>query len=815
MKKFTFSLLLLCLTVSLFATEIILTPATPITHSLDGSVTIYDDGGKDAGVDYAVSSESFLTLTPVHANATISFELQSLDLGAYTFIYLYNGTDDSGISVKKIGNSQALGFVYESNTPGAPITLKFKTNKYAGEGFKLKAEEIVHTPIVLDSFDATPSTGLKLTKGNQNIAMMSLNALTSGDLNSKTISHIKINTAGTTANTLAKASLYYSNTSNTFATDVVMASVDNPTGIIDFDCSQIISTPGSHYFWISYDILSNAPSLATVEAQLQAYSVDDIETVVTNAPLVSTQLVDALHGTYQIGTSPQADYATLTAALTELHTKGIEASTTFKLEAGTYDTDLSLSSISGTSSTQTITFESLDPTNKATINATTALASSSTSMATLNDVNYILFNNIEFENDQEWKSLLNIENGTHHITFDNCEFTMGNENTRGISSTVEQIGQELNTISISNTTFEGGKNGISIFGANDFTNASTAMSQNLTIDQCTFNNQHSVGLYIRYFTNVTINNCTITNLVGSTYRRGIYMDATDQSSISNCSITVDGTSAPKYINGIYFAKSAQYVTQGTRVFNNTIFLTNFATAKSGIYFGSDTKKIDFAYNSVRMEGTGSARILSYYKIGSGHKVRNNILQQMGTGLVQRFSYSYDASDVDFSNNIYFSNGSDLAYVGSANAHLDMDAWNGLMNETNSQNSIVAFTGPTDLHLTSVDQLINADAISDITVDKDGVTRADPLTCGAFQFIPETDPTANNNTFENDTRIWSQNQLLNIETNQEVLSIYVYNTNGQLVHQSSNNKLSIELNKGIYLVCVNYTNQTQEVQKISL
>lgn len=815
MKKITFSLLLLCLTVSLFATEIILTPATPISHSLDGSVTIYDDGGKDAGVNYAVSSESLLTLTPVHANATISFELQSLDLGAYTYIYLYNGTDDSGISVKKISNSQALGFVYESTTPGAPITLKFKTNKYAGEGFKLKAEETLHTPIVLDSFEATPSSGLKLTKGNQNVSILSLNALTSGDLNSKTISHIKINTAGTSANTLAKASLYYTNTNDAFATDVLLASVDNPTGIIDFDCSQIISTPGSHYFWVSYDIQANAPSLATVEAQFHAYSVEDVETLVTNTPLVSTQLVDALHGTYLIGSSSQADYASLTAALAELQTKGIEASVTFQLEAGAYDTNLSLASISGTSATQTITFESIDPSNKAIINATTAMASSTTSMATLNDVNNIHFNNIQFENDQEWKSLVNIENGTHHITFENCTFTMNHENTRGISSTVEEIGQELNTISISNCSFEGGKNGVSIFGASDFTNAGTAMSQNLTIEQCTFNNQHSVGLYIRYFSNVTINNCTITNLVGSTYRRGIYMDATDESSISNCSITVDGTGAPKYINGIYFAKSAQYVTQGTRVFNNTIFLTNFATAKSGIYFGSETKKIDFAYNSVRMEGTGSARILSYYKIGSGHKVRNNILQQMGTGLVQRFSYSYDASDVDFSNNIYFSNGSDLAYVGSANAHLDMDAWNSLMNETNSQNSIVAFTGATDLHLTSVDNLINADAISSITVDKDGVTRKDPLTCGAYQFIPETDPTSNNNVVENDTRIWSENQLLHIQTNQAISSIYVYNTKGQLIHQSNDNKLSLELNKGIYLVCINYANSTQETHKISL
>lgn len=815
MKKLTFSILLLCLTVSLFATEIILTPATPISLSLDGSATIYDDGGKNADVDYAINSESLLTLTPIHANATISFELQSLDLGAYTFIYLYNGIDDSSISVKKIGNSQSLGFVYESTTPGAPITLKFKTNKYTGKGFKLKAEETLHSAISIDSFTAIPMTDFNLTKGNINAPMMSINALTSGDINSKTISHIKINTAGTTANTVAKASLYYSNTNNTFSTDRLLASVDNPTGIIDFDCSQIVSTPGSHYFWISYDIHENAPSLATVEAQLHAYSVEGTEIVATNTPLVSTQLIDALHGTYQIGSSNQANYATLTAAITDLQNKGIEAAVTFQLEPGTYDNTGVISSINGTSPTHTITFESLDPSNKAIINAISALGLSSKSMVTLNNVNYIHFNHIVFINNQEWKALLDISNQSHHITIEHCQFIMGDVNTRGIASTVEQNGEELNTITISNCEFQGGKNGISLSGAKDLSYASTDMSHGLNINECTFNNQSSTAIYIKYFSNTTINKCTITDLVGTSYRRGIYIDACDNNEISKCSISVDGTGAPSSINAIYFAKSAQYVTQGTRVFNNTIFLTNFASAKSGIYFGSDTKKIDFAYNSVRMEGTGNARILSYYKIGSGHKVRNNILQQMGTGLVQRFSYSYDASDVDFSNNIYFSNGADLAYVGSTNAHLDMDAWNSLMNETNSQNSIVTFAGPTDLHLKNVDNLINADPITFITGDKDGVTRKDPLTCGAYQFIPETDPTSNANTVGEKTHIWSEDQLLNIHSNQAVISICVYNTNGQMIHQSSDNKLTLELNKGIYVVCIHYTNNTQEIQKVSL
>lgn len=72
--------------------------------------------------------------------------------------------------------------------------------------------------------------------------------------------------------------------------------------------------------------------------------------------LFTSELYSQLNGTYTVGTT--GDYATVNAAVTALSTQGVSGSVIFNIASGNYNEQVTIPSIAGASSENTITFQS-------------------------------------------------------------------------------------------------------------------------------------------------------------------------------------------------------------------------------------------------------------------------------------------------------------------------------------------------------------------------------------------------------------------------------------------------------------------------
>src|SRR6185437_7338352 len=101
-----------------------------------------------------------------------------------------------------------------------------------------------------------------------------------------------------------------------------------------------------------------------------------------------------LSGTYTVG-GTGADYATFTAAVSVLTTNGIKGKVVFNIAPGNYNETITIPAISGSSPTNTITF------NGSGISGTriySALTSSGSAVIFLNQCEYVVIQNMTVEN---------------------------------------------------------------------------------------------------------------------------------------------------------------------------------------------------------------------------------------------------------------------------------------------------------------------------------------------------------------------------------------------------------------------------------
>ncbi|MCK5453943.1 MAG: hypothetical protein KAJ16_06255, partial [Calditrichia bacterium] len=101
-----------------------------------------------------------------------------------------------------------------------------------------------------------------------------------------------------------------------------------------------------------------------------------------------------LSGTYTIGSG--GNYATFTAAVTDLNSLGVNGAVTFDVLAGTYTEQFEMVSVSGASSSNTITFQSQTGMAADVIVQFTASSAGNNYIVRLNGADFITFQNMTF-----------------------------------------------------------------------------------------------------------------------------------------------------------------------------------------------------------------------------------------------------------------------------------------------------------------------------------------------------------------------------------------------------------------------------------
>jgi len=181
-----------------------------------------------------------------------------------------------------------------------------------------------------------------------------------------------------------------------------------------------------------------------------------------------------LSGSYTIGSG--GSYNSISDAVTDLNSVGVNGAVTFNIISGTYTEQFSIGNISGSSGTNTITFQSQSGDAADVIVQHTASSAGDNYVAQLNGTDYISFQNMTFTVwGTSYARIFNINASSDNVTISDCilngvSTTSSSANVAIILSTTSTT--LSNNMKITNNTFNDGGYSIYVHGVNTTTLAS-------------------------------------------------------------------------------------------------------------------------------------------------------------------------------------------------------------------------------------------------------------------------------------------------------------------------------------------------------
>ncbi len=453
---------------------------------------------------------------------------------------------------------------------------------------------------------------------------------------------------------------------------------------------------------------------------------------------------------------------------------GISGPVTFNVAAGTYNEQIRMHQITGTSAASRVTFQSANG-NPASVtlqyNATNA---ASNYVLQLDSASYITYKNMTI-------TALNATNGravdmANTASYDSLVNNLINVPVSALTTTTI-VGIHANNITgtnhvIKGNTITGGMSGIY------FAAAAAIPARNNVIDSNTVSGSYNYGIYSAnsYFSSVSKNMVTVTTPRSAT-TYGIYISSNDSAyQVNNNKVTVNGTTNTTTY-GIYLSGNAAAGHTGSVSGNIVTALTGNTGALYGLY---QTGSIgNYTRNNVIHINTSSATAYGLYSTGgNGIKYYNNSVQNAspaagttnfaayishttataGVGDIRNNIFSHTANGIaanylNVSNiysdyNMFYSAGAALIRQNTVN-YATLQAWKDGQNW--DYNSIVYTPAVTGNELQP--DLANADVwamhgrgvqIDDNTSDINGNPRPVNLTTGvpdlgAYEFLPTVQP----------------------------------------------------------------------------
>ncbi len=164
--------------------------------------------------------------------------------------------------------------------------------------------------------------------GFTNQVIIRLEVTMNGAADPLSLTSITFNTTGSTnPSDIANAKVYYTGISSTFSTSTQFGStVINPSGQFTVTGNQTLQS-GTNYFWLTYDVASNATQGNFLDAQCLSFVISGTtyQPSVT-APAGNREIRGPRSGTYTVGTGQY--YQTLTEAFSDMNTFGLQGNVT-------------------------------------------------------------------------------------------------------------------------------------------------------------------------------------------------------------------------------------------------------------------------------------------------------------------------------------------------------------------------------------------------------------------------------------------------------------------------------------------------------
>ncbi len=597
--------------------------------------------------------------------------------------------------------------------------------------------------------------------GDVNNEIIGIQVVTNNSANPLSLTNFSVNATGTTdINDIENAIIYYTGSSDVFATDVDTFNLTPVAPVADnFDIggSQEL-VAGTNYFWLTYGVKSTATESNVVDAGCVNITVNSVvETPTVTAPAGTRTIRLPLTGAKTIGSA--GDYLTFTEAINELNVLGIgTGGVTFNVAQGeTFDEVVPVITVTGTAANPIVFQNDGTPgTNNPKITGTGT--GSADAGIILETVSYITFNGIDIEcqasNNDDTKRLeygfwLKGDATNNNITNCTVDLTKTNTSSKGIYMN----GDNNNNNKFYNNTIQDCFSGYYFTDTGDSNEIGTTGSGISTITDLGGTGNDVYGIYIAEQTGMKIFNTEIYNLTTDNDDiYGIYSHSSDNvidiynNKIYNISYTATLYSA----YGIYF-----YAVNTSNVYNNMIYSIkaensdDFTIATAGIFIGQPGTQINMYFNTIYLDYTSgdadnksAALYFDYNPSSPIIDLRNNIFfnkVDVVTNGGTAYAFVYDNTDYSkivgtTNNNLYYAGtpgANNLIFYDKTNSAQTLAEYQALVvtieqqSITEANTPFVSTTATYNLHLNDANTTqceSGGTAVTGITTDIDDDAR---------------------------------------------------------------------------------------------
>ncbi len=340
-----------------------------------------------------------------------------------------------------------------------------------------------------------------------------------------------------------------------------------------------------------------------------------------------------LSGSYIIGSSVAADYASFGAMVTDLQAQGLAGNATFEVEDGTYTEQVALLGTAiNNSGTFTITITGQNQDSSSVILTFGSNTAGSNHTLDLEDISNVDISYLTIENTTPGSlhKVIDLVDASN-ILFTHVRIIAPTANTNSDDQAGISVIDNSDNLELSFSRIENGSSGISLNN-----------SDQPFIHHNEFYNQYFNGITTNIVSGPVVQNNYIENNEQSgTLYTGVYLLTTNDFIVSENRVKVGSGTA-----GLFF--------QFNVLVNNTVNLV--ANNHVHVVSGTDSKGIEIfgganlgVYHNTVVVDSGS-HCLEFVTINNS-RVQNNIFQNRGTGNV--YGGSLDPSQVDITNNVLY------------------------------------------------------------------------------------------------------------------------------------------------------------------
>ena len=454
--------------------------------------------------------------------------------------------------------------------------------------------------------------------------------------------------------------------------------------------------------------------------------------------IVATIANAQLSGTYTISsnTSDNPDFNSFGAATTALAEQGVSSSVVFEVAPGTYEEYVTLTEIEGANADNRITFRGIGPDNQQTV-ITGNAGYTNNAMLTLNGTDYVTFENMTLTSTSTQNAvLIRLRNGNegnhfHQLRLIGAISNFNLENGKDLVYRDSGGWIDLNNEFV-DCEFVNGYIGLYYQGENIYT-----LNDGLLVENCTFTNQASKGIFVTFTDHVTLRGNTITNHthdVVSNYHAIDIVRMRYGCLVENNVINI--TRHNNYATAFETRPAMGTEEEPIIIRNNTINLHSYSNSSYCVELDdANSSHVYFVHNTVRCDGTHDCGSIFVDKAWPNLYIYNNLIVNETDGYVFRFQNGIIDRYCDYNRFQYAgqhfarASTSDFATLADWSAATGFDSHSALCEPQ--------FVDNNDLHITAIGNLTVDNPLDYVTTDIDNEPRSNTPCAGADEYVEGT------------------------------------------------------------------------------